>query len=711
MGCGKSTSADADLKNEVARLRRENEKLRQQMKQPTSAATEDVDEDFFLNTVLTFLWPHISDSAVQFIVENVEPAVRKAIENLPAPFNSCSIDRSRSHLGKKPLRLLAPSVQAAAAPDACSDLIVRVPLQWEGDGSVYLQFTGATLGIVDVAMHGDFFVELLGIPQANVLRVKKVSMLRGVRFFFANPPEIKFKIARGMLAKAVNERSLAQALFAAVSAQLGNSLVLPNSKSLTLAREADITSIHLPRCEGLLLLNVGQVKGYIAEASASANSAGIQLEITLGSETLRAHSQFLDPGHTFQFQVPLLVWRASHQRVNFKLTNEHKMTSKSRTAFASVLISDMVLNFQEEPLELQSGDAKGGMSIVMLGSEWRPATKPVDLPTGSSAIGVLQLGLRSACHVPSFVVGTCFWVSVFCSSQVRGESLTPKCSAEVCPSKEGDRLAESNILQKKIELLKKYDVSQADAAEILELDSSRLAEGVSDLAMLKSQKLEWNDAFEFLIQPMNKAVVTLEFWCKTPGNTKKMLGSCSVGSSEVVQDCMQLLKLEGTGVLLEVCFRLQGFGLLDVSQDLSLLKSDSIACEEEAFDLGEAVGRGLTTAVDGIGAGAAAVGGVVDGGVRAAVGGIGTAAEGLAPGFAAVGGAVDDGIRAAVGGIGSVGEVVVGSAGDFTSKAFSAVGGLFSGDSARDASEKDYELGTQEPPPAAVGASLPGNKF
>ena len=112
----------------------------------------------------------------------LEPSIRLALSKLPSPLNKCSVDLQRSTLGTRPLRFLAPH----ASWSSPTSFTVSLRLEWDSDSSVYLMFTGATLGIVNLRVVGNLIVELLLSVSGEARSLR--SLLSGFRVFFPTPP-------------------------------------------------------------------------------------------------------------------------------------------------------------------------------------------------------------------------------------------------------------------------------------------------------------------------------------------------------------------------------------------------------------------------------------------------------------------------------------------------------------------------------------------
>ena len=132
-----------------------------------------------LNGVLEHLWPHLSDSIAKSLAKELEPSIKLALSKLPSPLNKCAV-KETSHLGTKALKILAPQ----ASWSSLSSFTVNARLEWDSDSSISLSFTGASLGIINFTIIGDFTLELLLLPGKSA-----TEFLSALRVFFPTPPE------------------------------------------------------------------------------------------------------------------------------------------------------------------------------------------------------------------------------------------------------------------------------------------------------------------------------------------------------------------------------------------------------------------------------------------------------------------------------------------------------------------------------------------
>ena len=154
-------------------------RLRQQLAAATSVPVAE--DNVAVNRMLDHLWPYVAENTTRELTMQLEPSIRMALSKLPSPLNKCSVDLQRSTLGTRPLRFLAPH----ASWSSPTSFTISLRLEWDSDSSVYLMFTGATLGIVNLRVVGNLIVELLlSSGGSRSLR----SLLSGFRVFFPTPP-------------------------------------------------------------------------------------------------------------------------------------------------------------------------------------------------------------------------------------------------------------------------------------------------------------------------------------------------------------------------------------------------------------------------------------------------------------------------------------------------------------------------------------------
>ena len=156
-------------------------RLRQQLAAATQAPVAE--DNVALNRMLQHLWPYLAEHTTKELASQLEPSIRLALSRLPAPLNRCSVDLQRSTLGTRPLRLLAPH----ASWSGPTTFTISLRLEWDSDSSVYLMFTGATLGIVNLTVVGNLIVEFLLCSGGSPGSLR--TLLSGLRLFFPTPPD------------------------------------------------------------------------------------------------------------------------------------------------------------------------------------------------------------------------------------------------------------------------------------------------------------------------------------------------------------------------------------------------------------------------------------------------------------------------------------------------------------------------------------------
>jgi len=491
MGCCKSTTS-----LEVSRLRKECDLLRQQLAAATSVPVAE--DNVAVNRMLDHLWPYVAENTTRELTMQLEPSIRLALSKLPSPLNKCSVDLQRSTLGTRPLRFLAPH----ASWSSPTSFTVSLRLEWDSDSSVYLMFTGATLGIVNLRVVGNLIVELLLSVSGEARSLR--SLLSGFRVFFPTPPDIQFDIDRGQLAIAVNLAMLKRMIFQAISDKWAEKMVFPNCQGLSWTSSLDILDIKRPSVEGILMLQITSINGL-------AEPGKYIIEMIFGSDVHCAGCE-LDASSASLHGVcrlPVLVRACAHQRLLVKLSRDWA-GSHEQLGFLSLRAADLVGAARDgaRVYTLESTDASIGTPAAKLSInisfDWRPvqAVQEEEAPPA-----LLSVGIYSA-MVPR--VDGVFWVVLRLGSAGKTTRTSQK-----SPQHDGE-------LQRKLQILQKYRIEASDLAEVLD-----------DLGpeMLNHHgtwgKVEWLETVDFRLEPQRAGMpsLTIELWHKAPGKSETKTGA------------------------------------------------------------------------------------------------------------------------------------------------------------------------------------------
>ncbi|CAE6920816.1 ppsA [Symbiodinium natans] len=541
------------------------ETLRQQLAAATQAPVAE--DNVALNRMLQHLWPYLAEHTTKELASQLEPSIRLALSRLPAPLNRCSVDLQRSTLGTRPLRLLAPH----ASWSGPTTFTISLRLEWDSDSSVYLMFTGATLGIVNLTVVGNLIVEFLLCSGGSPGSLR--TLLSGLRLFFPTPPDIQFDIDRGQLAFAVNLAMLKQMIFEAISARWAEKLVFPNCQGLSLTNSLDILDVKRPRVEGCIVLKICSVDGL--------PEPGKYLIQTVFGCDLHSASFEADACSTCLQDVcclHLLVRACAHQRLLVKLLRGR--ASCQQLGYLSLRAADLVSAARNGSgtYPLQPIDEGKGMTApkqtLNINLNWWPVHAAQDEEVSPA---LLSVGIYSAL-VPS--LDGVYWVAIRLVSGSKVERTSQR-------SPQHER-----VLQ--------------------------------DPEMLEDQaggcgKVEWLESFDFRIEGSDPKIPALliELWHKAPGKAESKVGTHHLSPGSGTR---RSLAFEGSAARLEYRTQLACFSRSEV--DPALLVDGLAPMQEVAESVTETGIPGISVAASAASAASAlasAVDGIVASGASGAV--------------------------------------------------------------------------------------------
>lgn len=594
MGCCSSNASP-----ELSRLQSECDLLRDQL--VSAVRSKPFTEDTLaLNGVLEHLWPHLSDSIAKSLAKDLEPSIKLALSKLPSPLNKCAV-KETSHLGTKALKILAPQ----ASWSSLSSFTVNARLEWDSDSSISLSFTGASLGIINFTIIGDFTLELLLLPGKSA-----TEFLSALRVFFPTPPDIQFALERSQLALAANVVMLHRVLLKVMSQKTSEKLVFPNCQGLSLSPKMDLLDVKQPPVEGLLSLNI-QI--WLVAPGA------VTVETVFGSTVYS--SDFKAKNGSDALQLPkrcFAVHSILHQHIVVKLKKK-AATSADKPSFFRIRIADLIYRTKDGPWlsAFQSdGDPDALQSTanaLTLTTEWWPRSASSE---GKDIPHVISVGIYSA-HGHELRQGTLFWVVARLDKDILPAQRTIQKMAEIPKSSQGSADAMRALLAEKRAILEKYHVSNEDMAKILE----------------ERPRVKWLQRLDFMLfhaaTSTSPKSLTMELWQKAGGKETK-IGTVVVDVTGCDQQLQvgKMFKVDGVAgneLLLE--FRLQRIHFS--MKDLPELPPETGGAWEEAEASDATFSPTAADAVHAAHTALAAVGGIAVTGARA------VADEGLA----AVGGA------------------------------------------------------------------------
>eukprot|EP00933_Yihiella_yeosuensis_P051598 TRINITY_DN49576_c0_g1_i1.p1 TRINITY_DN49576_c0_g1~~TRINITY_DN49576_c0_g1_i1.p1 ORF type:complete len:674 (+),score=129.33 TRINITY_DN49576_c0_g1_i1:90-2111(+) len=619
MGCGNSS---AQQRREVEELRQRCEDLQRQVQ---LQADSNQKKNLFLNDVLERLWPLLSTCTAGLIQDKVEPAVKHSLASLPHPFNVCSIDHARSTMGDSPVilgepRLVDEDLTHSSTTKPCRTLTLRAHLEWNSDGAIYLLFTGASLGFTSFSISGNVFMELVDVDMDAIGTQKGTkSLLNGVRVFFTVLPDICFDIDRGKLAYAISASTIEQKLRMSIESKLGQMLLLPNCHALPASPNADILDIKRHSVEGLLLLTVYNVKLSASFASAMGTGSPKSIEVVSGHQCFRfvcQEEKKFTGSLTVDVQVPLMIWSKAYQKVFIRILQDDKPIVGSHWSLPlqwKFKVSGLIRQYKRQSFCVE--DHPDDVSGITLTASWKEAFGATrGQPDLGKRTHILSIGVYSARNVPRLVEGTNFWVVMKCFAEHSKVAITKH-------STTGRTLEVNEMspeLERKVEILRKHGVSSEEMTEVLGVAAHRVTNASEDGAKLGT--VEWNEAFDILLQEGSSKKVAFELWRKAPSKEKEqMLGEASVSIASQGSDAQEV-ELGSSGIRLMLRLKVFCFKE-DVEISMPIPKQNVQGEKEESSPIGGIAGS--------VGNALATVGGAVDNSLAAAVGGWTTAVGGL----------------------------------------------------------------------------------
>jgi len=444
---------------------------------------------------------------------------------------------------------------------------------------------GATeIGIKAIKISGVIIIELVGLKP-------RPPMFQGVRVFFINPPriDIEFSQHSAALSKLLNLSRVKAKVLEALTDQVSKRLVAPNRFSIRIDPTCDIFQITSPMPVGVLRLTVLRAKHLIAmdRAIFTEGSSDPYVLVYCGAEVYKSHTVQESLSPVFDWTVWIPISSLDHQRLRLELYDEDILSADDYLGGLDLPVAEIhgwekevCLDLQEnvgshteiEGLRTQNSfcgcvppqeDLKSvpRPGQIWLSAEWRPLA--FDHSHGTEE-GIIQLGVYCVTHVPMEPDPHVYWVEADCSHLLSGAKVrNTKTSMkqqdyENIDKDHGEREALRKVTKSKLDLMRKYNVSTADMAQVLEIDEAILLSGDREktLGVSGGGKLDFNHCFEFLVETASLAKLTLEFKKRPVASTSEETVSkhmCDVGKlfTQPNRCCVETVQLTGSNICLK----------------------------------------------------------------------------------------------------------------------------------------------------------------
>jgi len=539
-----------------------------------------------LNTILGHLWPQISAYTTEMIHTEVQPQLQAS---LPSALQGLAFNTDKTHLGHRPLefrRIHIDTVSQVTTGGTVQNLVFQARFEWNGDCEIYLELRGTGFGIQGLSIQGVIILELVGL-------VDKPPFFEGVRVFLRNEPHIDVKFegaGSGMLNLSIIRTKIVEV----VTQSIRDLLVVPNRLGYTVVDEADIFRIKSPPSQGILYFTIGEARELQAKDKSwfRRPSADYYVIVTCGAYQFRSPTKYKTLNPDFSHTVVIPISEVVEQCLHVQLFDEDLFSADDFAARLILPVKEVVTwgghHKREFKLEGEQ-DQRCGSGSIRLSAEWRPLVQD-SAKANQRNQGLVAVGVHSAKQIPWVCKGAKFSVVVRCVGIMDGFPDEPKQTkwlAEV-PEEGSESMTKSttavNSMKSKLALLKKYNMSEEDMANVLQVDRDRLHDdlvtlstsGAADLAETTHHKLQWETGFEFPLAEVGKSKLAFDLTCMPPSKSAKVLGTyeCEVSELLIEPDCTSWRSVIMVGCSCELKLKLSLRHLADASTVLPGHASD-----------------------------------------------------------------------------------------------------------------------------------------
>uniref|UniRef100_A0A7S2Q861 C2 domain-containing protein n=1 Tax=Zooxanthella nutricula TaxID=1333877 RepID=A0A7S2Q861_9DINO len=492
--------------------------------------------------------------------------------NLPKALESLSFDPVKCHLGKHPLefkRIRIDREPQCTSVGSYNNLAIVALFEWDADCEIFLRFKGASLGIEGLRLKGRLVLDLVGL-------VDKPPFFEGVRAYLNRTPEVEINFGgsgEGLLNMSWVKDRIAKLVTDAISGLL----VLPNRFGYAISEKADIFLITAPLSDGILEITAWGASGIAAKETTwlglGANSSDPYVVLKCGTDTFKSPVVYKNLAPSWDWTASMVIQDSIHQSVVLEVLNDRALGEDDFLGTMRLNVHELMEwgPDQKKTLELLDHSGKATRGTVTLSAAWRP----LELDAHGANLrseGVFFAGVHSASRLPTKPEGTLYWVAVHCSRLIKTfhhheAKATPHSPTEPKDTAgQGAEQEDSADLEERLAILKKYKMTEADMAAVLQVEPASLHEAMkaSDRASKVSKDIEaakgcvvsWETAFEFLVDSVADAAITFEVMCKEPGKSAKKLGTYQTSGASLrgCENCTEwrTVRVPGTEAMLKV---------------------------------------------------------------------------------------------------------------------------------------------------------------
>jgi len=513
-----------------------------------------------LNTIVDHLWSRMSKYATEVIVNEVQPALR---ENLPAALQGLTFDAAKCHLGHRPLEFRRVHIVREGQVTANGDmnnLVFKARLDWDADCSILLNFSGQRRGFMNLNPPIDLGIKGLRIKGVMVLELVGLSdappFFEGVRAFFNNRPHIDIDF-QGTAQRMLNLGLIKRKIIDVIANEIRSAMVLPNRLGYALSPESDIFAIKCPPPEGILTLTVWSADGLLAMDTPwfSRPSSDPYVTVECGAFRFQSDTKFKTLSPVFEYTATIPVTEAAHQRVRFELFDLDYLSNDDFLGRLSVSVASMIKWGNNRRVKLKLEDesgVRGGNGSITISATWEPLRLATEVGHFDRP-GIVFVGVQSLSNIARFGNGATYWVTASCSGLSPGfpePSPETDHAVELPPTLPEDLASaiETDSMKNRLAILRKYDMSVSDMAQVLQVDAKELSnillertetQAAGELAakVVDSTEVKWEkNCFIFPVECVSRSVVTLEVMQQAPNGAPRSLGRFPLNAASLTDN-------------------------------------------------------------------------------------------------------------------------------------------------------------------------------
>lgn len=268
----------------------------------TSDTSDDKD---WLNSLMEYIWPHMSVVMQNTMDKEVEPAIREAVPQIKDSFEIYTV------MGEIP-PTLGP-LMTFCDDDECDSISIEVGISWEAD--MYIQVDASILSVkIDhIKVNGTLVIRMSPL-------IDEIPLVGAMHIYFLDPPDIDFRV------RVKNSPiPLTNKIHSIANKAVQDAVVLPNRIMAPVAFLHQLPSLrllHNPEPAGVLRLTVMEMRNLpIADYSLiGAGSSDPFAEVDLGAQNWSSDVVYsnLNPVWT-EGNVKDFFFYTHHQNVRFKV--------------------------------------------------------------------------------------------------------------------------------------------------------------------------------------------------------------------------------------------------------------------------------------------------------------------------------------------------------------------------------------------------------